>query len=288
MKTKGVCKGNLAETCSRYQLTAALDSNRPGNYQHAFRNTIKAEKEARALWALQCLVDPKKLPFQDRLILLQRLGSSWEALPAELQIHLQSILVERTKATLSSIRVSAPGIAPLHADQESIERRMRLLQEVDQSFSKITKLGWIEIKKTGIDELATIFERVITDLRGIHAPEELLTPFKQKQTDLKDASKKLEAMAFHFKPVSGNPLLSAQVSELIPERLRNEWNRAVQNRERDFLLFLAGDLGANATVVKGLILADSGAPSEAWALIETAPESPLKQSAILNFVRRKP
>ena len=58
-------------------------------------------------------------------------------------------MISQVKESLESIRISAPGIAPLTSDTASIEKRMRLTQEIDQTFAKIMKLNWIALKKSG-------------------------------------------------------------------------------------------------------------------------------------------
>jgi tetratricopeptide (TPR) repeat protein len=329
-----VCQGKNVSHCDQYRVVTMLEEgNHPVKYATAFRNTVKTEKELQSVWALYALEDPKQLPFQDRLILLQRLGHSWENLNPLLQIHLAPRMISQVKDTLASIRVSAPGIAPLTADNASIERRMRLMQEVDQTFAKIMKLDWLEIKQTGIKELAEIYKRLVVDLRAIQTPEDLLKPFVSKIAEIQKADENLTSMAMEFVPVAIEPvtptavaagtlasdvkvndqkarnpgsalaplptadslLLSEEVKAKLPEHLWAEWSKGVKEQRRDYLFHLvstaeltAPDLKTVAPILKGLVLLQGNAPSEAYALIETAPDSPWKSIIVSQFQRRKP
>ena len=336
-----VCQGKNESHCEQYRAVTMLEEgNHSTKYQTAFKNTVKATKEIQSIWALYALEDPKQLPFQDRLILLQRLGHSWENLNPLLQIHLAPRMISQVKETMASIRVSAPGIAPLSADNASIERRMRMMQEVDQTFAKIMKLDWLDIKQSGIKELAEIYKRLVVDLRSIQTPEDLLKPFVAKVAEIQKADENLTAMAMDFVPVAIQPatakntdvkladaktadakmvsndkgrapasvdvaaitlptadslLLSDEVKSKLPAHLWTEWTKGVKEQRRDYLFHLvssaelsAPDLKTVAPILKGLVLLQGNAPSEAYALIESAPESTWKNIIVSQFQRRKP
>jgi tetratricopeptide (TPR) repeat protein len=320
-----VCQGKNESHCDQYRVVMMLeDGAHITPYLGAFKNTVKAPKEVQSIWALYALEDPKKLPFQDRLILIQRLAHSWEDLNPLLQIHLFPRLVSQVTETLESIRISAPGIAPLTADNASIERRMRLMQEVDQTFAKIMKLNWLEIKTTGITELGLIYARLISDLRTIQTPEDLIKPFVQKTAEIENAKENLIGMAMDFHPVAVVPaqaqaktesrspasvepstttsaptenslLLSDEVKTRLPSHLWSEWTKGVKEKRRDYLFHLVAtaeastpELKSFSPILKGLVLLLGNAPSEAYALIETAPESPWKTTVVAQFQRRKP
>ena len=300
-----VCQGKNESHCDQYKVVKILeDGNYSLKYLTAFKNTIKAEKEVQAVWALYSLHEPKKLPFQDRLILLQRLAHSWENLNPLLQIHLFPKMVSSVTETFESIRISAPGIAPLTSDTASIERRMRMMQEIDQTFAKVMKLNWLTIKRSGAIELGIIYTRLVDDLRSIHTPEELLKPFIQKSAEIKTAIRNLEGMAIVFQPTNRVPgsvettpetlLTSPEVKAQVPANLWADWVRGVKLKRRDYLFHLVGILEttqpeakAIGPLLKGLVLLFGNAPSEAFALIEAAPESPWKTTLITQFQRSK-
>ncbi|MBC7397260.1 MAG: hypothetical protein H7333_07430, partial [Bdellovibrionales bacterium] len=300
-----VCQGKNQSHCEQYRVVKILeDGNHSIKYLSAFKETIKAEKEVQAVWALYALQEPKKLPFQDRLILLQRLAHSWENLNPLLQIHLFPRMVSQVTETFESIRISSPGIAPLSSDTASIERRMRLMQEVDQTFAKVMKLNWLAIKKAGAVELGNIYQRLLEDLRSIHTPEELLKPFVQKLAEIKTATKNLDGMAIVFQASNRVPgsaestpeslLTSSEVKNIVPSHLWSEWMRGVKQKRRDYLFHLVGvfettqpELKTISPLLKGLVLLLGNAPSEAFALIEAAPDSPWKTTLITQFQRSK-
>jgi hypothetical protein len=337
-----VCQGKNASHCDQYKIVLMLEEgDHHTKYQNAFRDTVKAPKEIQSVWALYAMEDPKKLPFQDRLILLQRLAHSWENLNPLLQIHLFPRMVSRVKETMESVRISAPGIAPLTSDSSSIERRMRLMQEVDMTFAKIMKLDWLEVKSAGIDELLQIYVRLVQDLRSIQTPEDLLKPFVQKTAEIQKAKENLAGMAMVFTPVNFVPgvtdvkpddaksaketksatvkvtekghapasvgkrdaalptpeslLLCDEVKTKLPEHLWPEWTKGVKEKRRDYLFHLVSlaeasspEVKVTAPILKGLVLLLGNAPSEAYALIETAPESPWKNLVTAQFQRSKP
>jgi hypothetical protein len=304
IKTKKVCSGANADICEQFSVVRILDEGRDESmkYQTVFKNTVKAPKNLISVWALAALHHPKKLPFQDRLILLQRLSNSWEHVNPLLQIHLLPLMQARVKDTLESIRTSAPGIAPLTSDTASIERRMRLMQDVDMTFAKVMKLNWIEVKLKGASELAIIYQRLIQDLRGIQTPDELLKPFMQKAKEVQGAVATLQGMAMVFKPVAvqasvnrqiastPDALLSKEVEARLPANLWNEWKSGVQEKRRDYLFYLISlmetgneKIKADNGILRGLVLLQGDAPSEAFELIKTASESPWKTSLLAQF-----
>ena len=314
IKNGKVCSGKNEEICEQFKVVRILDEGRDSkqNYSSVFRNTIKASKNLTSVWALIALREPKKLPFQDRLILLQRLASSWEQVNPLLQIHLFPTLQTRVKDTLESIRISAPGIAPLSADTASIERRMRLMQDIDLTFAKVMKLNWLDIKLKGASELGMIYTRLVQDLRGIQTPEALLKPFLKKNEEIASAIQSLQEMGMQFNPnrsvagvtteakttsanISSDPildlLLSPEMHAAIPAHLWTEWKNGVMAKRRDYLFYLVSiveatrpDFKLSSGIVKGLILLTGNAPTEAYELIKAAAESPWKASVASKFV----
>lgn len=294
---KAVCTGKNAPSCEQYRLIRTLDQGQESTipYSASFKNTLKAEKEVQAIWALIALKNPKKLAFQDRLVLVQRLSHSWENLNPALQIHLVPKMISRTGETLESIRISAPGIAPLTSDSSSIERRMRLMQELDLAFSKTMKLNWIDLRRKAIIELTLVYERLVSDLKAINTPEDLMKPFHTKVVEMKAAMDKMDQMSVVLKAPNADQLLLAnEVKASLPESVWVEWKKGVELKQRDYLLHLVNsyeksELGTKgiAPILRGLVLLLSGTPSEALALIESAPDSPWKTTVSQLFQRRK-
>lgn len=313
LKNQKVCSGKNAEMCEQYRVVRMLDENNSKlSYPQVFKNTSSGDKGLVTVWILTALNNPKKLPFQDRLVLLNRLSSSWDHVNPLLQVHLLPTLQARVKDTLESIRISAPGIAPLNADDTStIERRMKLMQEVDATFAKTMKLPWLEIKLKGANELGVIYERLIQDLRAIHTPEDLLKPFVKKSKEIVDAVTELQGMSMNYvvaAPAGRHPasasqksahaadnslkqnLLSSEIKRSIPENLWGEWKTSVENKRRDYLFYLVSvaeganpDFKSISSVVKGMVLLFGEAPTEAYELVKAAPDSPLKASVLTQF-----
>jgi tetratricopeptide (TPR) repeat protein len=304
LKNKKVCSGSNADICEQYSVVRILDEGRDAGmkYQTVFKNTVKAPKNLVSVWALAALHEPKKLPFQDRMILLQRLAGHWENMNPLLQIHLLPLMQTRVKDTLESVRMSAPGIAPLTSDSATIERRMRLMQDIDMTFAKVMKLNWLEVKLKGASELAIIYERLVQDLRAIQTPEDLLKPFIQKGKEVNEAVQSLREMAMNYTPApvqakadrqiasSPNPLLSKEVETRVPANLWNEWKSGVQENRRDYLFYLISLMESGnesfkgfSPILRGLVLVGGEAPTEAFELIKSGEESPWKATLLTQF-----
>jgi hypothetical protein len=80
----------------------------------------------------------------------------------------------------------------------------------------------------------------------------------------------------------------------LPDSIWLEWKKGVELNQRDYLMHLVSAYEQSeikvkgiAPILKGLVLLLSGTPSEALALIESAPESPWKSSVSQLFQRRK-
>ena len=90
-------------------------------------------------------------------------------------------------------------------------------------------------------------------------------------------------------------LTSDVVKQNMPAQLWNEWNKGVQEKRRDYLFHLvslaeidSAPMKIISPTLKGLVLLLGGASSEAYALIESAPDSPWKTNLLTQFERRKP
>jgi len=82
LENKEVCRAKLEALCEQYRTIAIIDENRESDVQFAtaFKNSSKAESNLRAMWALMALKNAQKRAFQDRLVLLQRIASSYDNL----------------------------------------------------------------------------------------------------------------------------------------------------------------------------------------------------------------
>jgi tetratricopeptide (TPR) repeat protein len=298
LKNAQLCNGKTENLCESYRLVRVLDQGleTPKNSSLTFKNTLRSSPSLRPLWTLIALKNPKKLPFQDRLVLLERLSSTWENLSPTLQIHLATLMISRVGDTFESIRISAPSIAPLTSELSSIERRMRLMKELDLAFSKGMKMGWTTLKERGVSELILIHTRLLSDLKKIHTPEEYLKPFESRVSELANAMKTLEKVNFLEEKNKKDPiLLSEEIRQGLPESLWSEWKEGVQGNQMDYLFHLAvsienrNETGKKlAPVLKGIVLALKGTGAEGLALVESAPDSGLKAQVVSRFQRSKP
>jgi hypothetical protein len=169
-----------------------------------------------------------------------------------------------------------------------------MIQEVDLAFQKIMKLEWIDLKRKALQELTTIHEHWVSGLVAIQTPESLLAPIRSKISEMKLAAGSLDQSAYSFKASSLDPLLLApEVKNNLPASLWEEWKSSVQAGKRDYLLHLIGlidgmqiRIPGMPNLLRGLVLTLNGTPTEAFALIESAPESTMKTTIAQSFERR--
>jgi hypothetical protein len=136
---------------------------------------------------------------------------------------------------------------------------------------------------------------LVADLKGINTPEDLMKPFHTKVVEMKTAMDKMDQLSVVLKAPNADALLLAnEVKASLPESIWVEWKKGVELKQRDYLLHLVSayeqsEIGAKgiAPILKGLVLLLSGTPSEAFALIESAPDSPWKTNVSQFFQRRK-
>lgn len=208
-------------------------------YQKRFKASIKSQKNTASLWALSCLNNSKKLPYQDRMVLLQRTANNWEYLDPYLQIRYLALMQSRLGETIESLRKDARSIAPIRTDMQSVEKRMTLLREIDLAFSKAMNLDWFEIKFKTMNELQLVFQDLIRELNQINAGADAIRPFKTKQEEITKGIEQLISLnskAIH--PIIENALLEPETLKHIPDELRSEWTRATQKKEADLLHYL--------------------------------------------------
>lgn len=285
-----LCASIKTDFCEQYQ--AALQLIQPtstSNYLKYFKQTTKAPKNSISFWAMAALENPTKLPFQDRLVLLQRLSNNWENMDPFLQIQFLDLMKNRVNSTVESVRKSSSSIAPLlSADEASIERRIRLMQDLDQTFAKVMKLNWIEIKLKTVNELQLVYQQLAIDLKKIGTPENLIEPFIKKQNQIADAARQLLEMSYHPKESATKiSLLDSEVKEKIPSTHWEEWSNAVKNQKPDYLYYLISLRAQDefSPLLRGLVLTSllkDSAATEGFEMIKSAPSTPWKESIALR------
>ena len=320
LQNRAVCGEPNRNLCEVLRTLPLLEGTGGGkvSYLEAFRNTLRSAPGARALWCLIALEHPGRIPFQDRLVLLERLGQSWEKLPPRIQLHAGPILITRASAAIDSLIRMAPAIAPLKARAASIERRMRLTRDLERVVAKASTLGWDEIRQNGASSLRTLYTRLHSDLKAIQTPEALLKPvearlaalgpdeasavIKQNKTSAKTEPEALSDSTPESIPDPSDEslLLSKEIRASLPAALWDQWEKiagdagdpALNPRLKTArLLELADNLHSGASaeavmrVLKGAILALNGAPSTGLSLMASAPDSPLKK-AMIDKIRR--
>ena len=304
------CTGKSHNLCELYQIAQNLvnPSKIKISYATLFKNAIHTPKSIAVIWTLMALAEPKRVPFNDRLVLLQKLSQSWDELNPIFQIHLLPLLQSRIEESLTSIQTSSHQIAPLSIDPHSIEKRITLTREIDLTLSKTMKLPFISIKLNCANQLFSLYSLLIQDLRKIQTPEDLLKPFLVKNEEITSViqSLKIQVKNYVIPPADKNSeiqktaftdsfnardiLISDEMKNQIPTLMWNEWQNAVNESKSDYLFFLIGQIENSkeslqiiSPVMKGLILLLSQAPTEAYELIFNAPASNLRTQVLAHF-----
>ena len=281
-----LCSSLKNNMCEQYVAAmAALQTHKTSEYVKQFKNTVKEPKNSVSLWALTALEQGPKLPFQDRLILLQRLANNWENVDPFLQIQYLELMKTRVNATVESIRKTSSAIAPINSGNEAnIEKRIKLLQDIDLTFSKVMKLNWNEIKINTVNELQLVYQLLVKDLKAIGTPDNLLQPFIKKNTQLAEASQQLVSMSFHPKETAVKiTLLDADVKEKVPTAYWDEWSTAVKQQRSDYLYYLISLRAQDdfSPLLRGLVLTSmlkNTAATEGYEMIKSAPQTAWKDS----------
>ncbi|NDG84427.1 MAG: hypothetical protein EBX52_05230 [Proteobacteria bacterium] len=292
-----ICAGSNRALCEAIRTLPLLENpgGRKQSYSGIFRNTLRTAPSARPLWCLIALERPARLPYQDRLVLLERLTRSWEKLPPRIQLHLGPILIERVGQTLDSLIRMAPSVAALRANASSIERRVRLTRDLERVIQRVSALGWVEIGQKGASSLRELYTRLVSDLKAIQTPADLLIPIEKHLSSL---SPEATSVVTQNSPTEESLLHSKEIQTCLPGSLWNQWEKIADEPaegagKADQLLELADSLRdgksgeTTARLLKGAILAFEGAPATGLSLIEGAPDSRLKQSLIEQIRRLK-
>ncbi len=285
-----LCSAFKNNFCEQYQ--AAFQLLQPyttASYTKYFKQTTKAPKNSISLWALAALTQSAKLPFQDRIVLLQRISSNWENTDPFLQIQFLDLMKTRVNEAVESVRKSSSSIAPITAANEaSIEKRIRLLQDIDHTFAKVMKFNWIEIKLKTVNELQLVYQQLAVDLKSIGTPENLVAPFIKKQNQIAEAGEQLLAMSYHPKgSVTAISLLDEEVKEKIPSVYWEEWSNAVKQQKPDYLYYLISLRTQDefSPILRGLVLTSllkDAASTEGFEMIKSAPQTAWKESIALR------
>ena len=255
---QGFCDKIPGQLCDQYEASLVLmEKNPKSNYLHRFRMSTKGAKNSQAIWGLSALEEPQKIPFQDRVVLVQRIANHWDQIDPFLQVQFVPLLKTRMNETLEGIRVLTPKIAPMRADESSIERRIQLILELDQTFSKAAKLNWMSIRFKTLQELARIYDDLGIELKKLATPEKYITPFLKKKEELIAAFKHLEEENSSLLVLANDIDRSFNNSHLmIPENYRNEWITAVKNHHPDYLQYLISlrKNDSDSEYLRGLVL----------------------------------
>lgn len=258
LQLHGFCEKISGQLCDQYEASLVLmEKNPKSSYLNRFKMSTKGAKSSQALWALSALEESTKIPFQDRIVLVQRISNHWDQVDPFLQVQFIPVLKSRVNDALEGIRTLTPKIAPIRADESTIERRIQLVLELDQTFAKAAKLNWMSVRVKTIHELAKVYEDLNSELKKIGTPEKYTTPFQKKKEELLGAVNRLQEENQSMTALENDLTHSFDRSHLlIPENYRSEWINAVKNHQADYLQYLISlrKNDEDSTYLRGLVL----------------------------------
>lgn len=270
LKSPLICgHASAPKECETYRLVKSLKDGHYGDRKRAFQMSTKAPLEHRAIWtlmALRSLGGAKGVPFQDRIVLLQRLGDAWKGLPTDIAILLagegDSVIAE----SLSPIEKSIPSIAPLAAEEGALLKRVRILQESEKALAKAALLPFARTKLRLLATITRLHRSFVTELTALIASHpDLKGPLGDLLKPLTDKTEGLESQMADSSPIARIPALDHLGSPLPVSIL---W-KGTQGLAAQALLYRAGAEkdSDRAQFLRGLAFLEAGALAEGAQLI---------------------
>ncbi|MBI2606493.1 MAG: tetratricopeptide repeat protein [Deltaproteobacteria bacterium] len=254
-----------------------------------FKKAYTGSSGCKSIWALAALSATRKLPFQDRLVLIQRIGAHWNDLDPADQLALVAELHQTIPRIVLENRKMLGAIARVAADQSSIERRLRLIKEVEQAVAKVLALPWAALKAAILDEHAEAYLDFTRSLKALKVsdslpPEELKAYNELLATLIRPLNEKAAELQRHSLELA---LESGPAPEALRALLEKEpfrpsehgkylalWRNALKQRNFPLLFELAVQAEAKfkfskeaVRIVKALSLYFAGAKAEGLAVL---------------------
>ena len=172
-------KDELARDCARYRLLGTLQSPKPTQpteeeLKKAFHQALHADKDLRALWALQALrldSHERALNFPDRLLLTRVVSAGFEDQDPLVQFALLSDLQNEIPRAFERNRLAIKKYSGLKATEKSIKHRVELIQEMEQAATRSAKLPYARIQAEILAEIAQLYIDFSSSLQGMTAPD---------------------------------------------------------------------------------------------------------------------
>ncbi len=183
LNDQNVCADDLSMECERYRTLDLFQraSKGPEFTAKAFARARRGPVELRAIWAALALEGARHLAFRDRHVAIRILTRHLQDLDALTRTQILPSVIVSIPRAIALNRQNIRSVAPLHAREAYIVRRLEALREIENAAMEAAKLPWIRIRATVTNELADIYAdsaRSLNSLRG--ANPAIAEPFAKK------------------------------------------------------------------------------------------------------------
>lgn len=285
---KKLCAPKLEAECDLNQALSALirSGSLAQNPSAALARMTKARPELRAVWAMTALEQWTSLDVRTLDRALNALVGQWKGTDASVRYFLIARVTKVIPAILlqDRTRMAKAGMAGTEA---AITKRMRMLQALESRSSLISGIPVNSVQAAALETVFFGYSDLITDVRGISAPENANPAQKREHAQLLSSltqplilkSRKIRDsfLALDLKEKSG---LSADSADGLFDRpvaqnasydtLRKQWLNAIRDENWSRVSFLSNEVmdlknvPANwSKAARAIALATAGAAAEA-------------------------
>lgn len=199
LERKSFCVRDLEELCDQYQ--ALISIEQPVlSPKKLVRKAIKAPRDNRPIWATAALQKQDHFTFPDRMLLARIIAGRYDDLPSEVQLNLLPYLSESLPLAFELNRQRINKFAKLKASEKSINHRVSLIKEMENTSKRVMKLPWARIRASVMNQISELyldFSKALTSLpvpKGLPKKEidsykasimSLILPFEDKGHELR-------------------------------------------------------------------------------------------------------
>ena len=241
LEETGFCTGSAERLCQKYQDLTILTSGKVLSRKDLKEAMAKSQTgdSHSAIWTAIVLQQPKTLIFKDRLAIFERIAKQWANLDSISKYVVLPYLSKSLPENLRLARAEVKAAARLKLNKTFIAKRAKLMEEMENSASKVTQVSWSRIRASTMNELASMYYDFATELKGLPSPKGLTTedlaiymksvgevtaPFETKGQDLRKKAFTL-ASESAIEAASFEPIVKSYFDENSDARLALSTNR---------------------------------------------------------------
>jgi TolA-binding protein len=223
LANRAVCPSSNYGACQKYDILSRFRSLPMGGAETRNRNkvytqnSIQTSGETRALWAAYALEHQRALPFPDRNVLIHHISRQWKDLDPLFQMTLLPRLNETIPIAFDLNRRAIRLYNKLQADEARIERRIKLMTELEQAATRALEFPSYDVQALVLESISgTYFD--FSEEMG-----ELAAQVGAEVQDGGETQRILKTLAQQFGE-RGNSLLeqSFQIARQKPLQLKNQ------------------------------------------------------------------